>query len=526
MSNLGLHSVYALFNSDAGYQCERGFLPDADESALYEKSGTPLLSLESQSPIKDFDIIAFTASFEKDYINIAAILEAIGIPVFADERDDSHPLIIAGGCGVSLNPEPIAELIDIFLLGEGEASLPVFMEVFAACVSSEDNRQEQFRKILKVPGAYVPSFYNFEYDGDKVVSIKADNGAPEIVLKARLDDLDSAPLPQSIITTPDTSFSNTFLIEAERGCPRGCRFCSAGFIYLPPRWRSLDVLKNAIKKGLERTGKVGLVGAAISEHPGLKEMLRCAEGDNAEITISSLRADVVDAEMLELLKDVGYKTITIAPEAGTERLRQVINKDMSDECLVECARLAGDAGFRRMKLYYMVGLPTETEDDVRAIAELTIRIKDALKHGSVALSINPFIPKPVTPFQWYGYAGVTEVEKKYKVIKKMLVQVKGVSVKTESAKEAYLQAWLARADRRAGRVIVEAARHGLKRAVRDVADARESVERTRAKDEVLPWDVVDHSLKKDYLWKEYQAALKCKVTEPCVMGECFRCGVC
>lgn len=296
---------------------------------------------------------------------------------------------------------------------------------------------------------------------------------------------------------------------------------------MPPRWRSTEVVEGALKEGLERTGKVGLVGAAISEHPGLKDMLRCGAGVGREVTVSSLRADMIDAEMLELLKDAGYKTITIAPEAGTERLRRGINKDMSDECLVECARLVNEAGFRRMKLYYMVGLPSETEEDVRAIGELTMRIKDELKGGSVSLSINPFIPKPVTPFQWYGYDGAASIEKKYALIKKMLSRVKGVSIKTESAKEAYLQAWLARADRRAGRIIDEASRVGLKRAVRAlVPDAKSSVERTRVREEVLPWDVVDHSITKDYLWKEYQRGLIGEMTPPCVVGKCFRCGVC
>ncbi len=514
MSNLGLHSVYALFNNDPRYLCERAFLPEGsggiknwNEAAEYEKTGTRLLTLESQSVVRDFDIIAFTASFEKDYVNIPAILGLAGVPVFSVDRNGSHPLIIAGGCGVSLNPEPIAEMVDLFLLGEGEASVGAFMDAF----EKADNlgaeavaRDEYLKDFFSVPGAYLPAFYDFKYDGDRVVSIEARAGAQVPVRKAIIDDLSLAPMPVSVVTTPDTSFADTVLIEAERGCPRGCRFCSAGFIYLPPRWRSYERIEEAIKVGLGRTGKVGLVGAAISEHPELKKMLGLASSEGDEMTVSSLRADMIDAELLGLLKDAGYKTITIAPEAGTERMRRVISKDITDDCLLECARMVNVAGIRRIKLYFMVGLPGETELDVRAIAELTIRVKDELKNGSVAISINPFIPKPVTPFQWHGYGGVVNIEKKYKIIKSMLGRVKGVSFKTESAKEACLQAWLARADRRAGRVIAEAARVGLKRAIKTMApDALKSAERQRTEDEILPWDVVDHAVSKSYLWKEY-----------------------
>jgi len=519
MSNLGLHSVYALFNDDPRYLCERAFLPEGsggiknwNEAAEYEKSGTKLLTLESQSVVRDFDIIAFTASFEKDYVNIPAILDLAGVPVFSADRDGSHPMVVAGGCGVSLNPEPVAEMVDLFLLGEGEASIVPFMDAFerAENLAAEDiARDEYLKEFFSVPGAYLPVFYDFEYDDDKVVSIEARAGAHVPVRKAIIDDLSLAPMPVSVVTTPDTSFADTVLIEAERGCPRGCRFCSAGFIYLPPRWRSYELIEEAIKVGLKRTGKVGLVGAAISEHPELKKMLSLASSDDDEITVSSLRADMIDAELLELLKDAGYKTITIAPEAGTERMRRVISKDISDACLLECARMINAAGVRRIKLYFMVGLPGETEEDVRAIAELTIKIKDELKNGSVAISINPFIPKPVTPFQWHGYDGAASIEKKYKIIKSILGRVKGVSFKTESAKEARVQAWLARADRRAGRVIVEAARVGLKKAVKNLApDALRSSERQRGEQEVLAWDVVDHLVTKNYLWKEYQKGLK------------------
>ncbi len=519
MSNLGLHSIYALFNNDPRYLCERAFLPEGtgglknwNEAQEYEKTGTKLLTLESQSAVRDFDIIAFTASFEKDYVNIPTILDLAGVPVFSEDRDDSHPMVIAGGCGVSLNPEPVAEMIDLFLLGEGEASIGAFMDAFEKAGNSGFEaaaRDEYLKGFFSVPGAYLPTFYGFKYDGDRVVSIEAKAGAPMPIRKAIIDDLSLAPMPVSVVTTPDTSFADTVLIEAERGCPRGCRFCSAGFIYLPPRWRSYELIEEAIKVGLGRTGKVGLVGAAISEHPELKKMLALVSSEDDEITVSSLRADMIDAELLGLLKDGGYKTITIAPEAGTERMRRVISKDITDDCLLECARMVNAAGIRRIKLYFMVGLPGETEEDVRAIAGLTIKIKDELKNGSVSISINPFIPKPVTPFQWHAYGGVPSIEKKYKIIKSMLGRVKGVSFKTESAKEAALQAWLARADRRAGRVIAEAARVGLKRAIKTMApDALRSSERERGEGEVLPWDVVDHAVSKSYLWKEYQKGLK------------------
>lgn len=524
MANLGFQTVYHLINSLDNAVCERAFLPDKDDIEEFKRTSTELFSYESQTPLREFDIIAFSLPFEDDYVNIGRILGLANIPVFSAERGLS-PLVIAGGVGVSLNPEPLADIIDVFTIGEGEGALPELIERYRAL---KDGPKEALLPGLdELPWTYTPSFYEYSYDGPAIKEVRRKTGAKEKVVGKKDFDLGKFPLPQSFITTPEAEFRDTYLIEVERGCGRGCRFCAAGFLYLPPRWRKTEDVKEALGEGLKRAGKAGLIGTAVSEHPDINDIIGFGVEKEGGVTLSSLRFDMLDADLLALLKKSGYKTITLAPESATERMRAVINKGITDKEIMDAVSLIREAGFLKLKLYYLIGLPTETDEDALAIVELTKRIKAVMARGEISLSINPFMPKPLTPFQWSPFEETATIDRRLKSITKGLLKEKGVSVSTMSSKEALIQAYVSRADRRAGRLIIEASEKGWARVLKQNEEfIISSVRMERPKDAILPWDIIDHGVRKAYLWKEYGKALEARPTPPCDVGECFRCGVC
>ena len=528
MTNLGFQTVCRLLSDMDNCVCERAFLPSKEDALEFSRTGTELFSHETQTPLHEFDIIAFSVSFEDDYFNIPAILSLANIPARSFERRQGrYPVIIAGGAAVSLNPEPLAEICDLFLLGEGEGALSEFIALFERIKKADISRQEAVKEFDSLPFVYVPSLYEFEYDGAKVKAIRPLAGAKEKIRACKNLSLDNFIIPQSFIRTPSAAFGGTPLVEIERGCGRGCRFCVAGFLYLPPRNRNADAVREAVESGIKATGKAGLVGAAVSEYPRIKELLRAGVSRGAEVTLSSLRTDMLDAELLSLLNMTGYKTVTLAPEAGSQRMRGVINKGIDDSGIMEAVSLITEAGFNRIKLYFLIGLPLEEDADAEAVVDLSLRIKAAMKKGSLNLSVNPFIPKPFTPFQWHGFADRADVERRLAIIKKGVARQRGVTMSAMSANEAFTQAYISRADRRASEFIIEASLKGPKRAARTAAALMEgSVHRQREHDEILPWDMIDHGLKKDYLWKEYQKGLDGKQTPACNVGACLRCGVC
>lgn len=526
MTNLGFQMVYHLFNSLEGVVCERAFLPSKEDLDEHARTDTRLFSYESLAPLKDFDVLAFSVPFEEDYVNIPRILGLSGVPVFSAERADG-PLVAGGGVALSLNPEPVADFFDLFLLGEGEGSLAPFIDLYEKARRSGLDKKATLRLFDSLAWAYVPSLYGFEYDDAHIKEIRREAGAKEKVVAAKNFDLSGYEIPENFIRTPESEFRDTSLMELERGCPRGCRFCAAGFLYLPPRWRDIGKVKEAVEKGISATGKVGLVGTAVSEYPEIKDVIRCATGLNGVATLSSLRLDRLDAEFLALLKEGGYRTITLAPEAGTERMREVVNKGITDAEIMESIRLVSEAGFLKLKLYFIVGFPSETDEDAEGIVELTRRIKGVMKRGEITLSVNPFIPKPFTPFQWCAFTDAAVVEKRLAIVKEGLKGKRGVAVKEMGAKEAFIQAYIARADRRASEVLIDAAESGWKKALKKAGPLiTASVYAAREKDEILPWDLIDHGVKKDYLWREYEKGLEGRLTPPCNLGVCFRCGVC
>ncbi|MFQ5735361.1 MAG: radical SAM protein [Thermodesulfobacteriota bacterium] len=526
MTNLGFQSVYHMLNSLDGCVCERAFMPGKEDLGEYGRTSTPLFSYETQTPVKDFDIIAFSVPFEDDYVNVPRILELAGVPILSVDRACA-PLVMAGGVAVSLNPEPVADFFDLFIVGEGEGALAPVIDAFRDARGHGPGGQGILRELDRLEWVYVPSFYVFSYDGVRITRIEALPGVKKRVRAAKLLDLGAYPLPENFILTPASEFKDTSLVEIERGCPRGCRFCAAGFLYLPPRWRDFGAVKDAVGKGVEATGKVGLVGTAVSEYPEIKQTLSLGVEMGGAVTLSSLRLDRLDAGFVELLKKGGYRTVTLAPEAGSERMRWAVNKGMTDGEILDAVRLITAAGFLKIKLYFIVGLPAEVDADAEAIVALSKRIKAEMKKGSLTLSVNPFIPKPCTPFQWHPFEREQVVDRRLSIVEKGLSKIKGVSVKTLSAREAFVQAYISRADRRAGRFIAEAAEKGWRRVIKENLSFFEgSVYSERGRDEPLAWDMIDHGVRKGYLWKEHQRGARGELTPPCDVGRCFRCGVC
>lgn len=533
MANLGFQSVYRLINDKDYALCERAFLPEKEDINEFLRGSTPLFSLETQTPVKEFDIVAFSVSFEEDYINIPTILSLSGVPVFSRERKHVAPLILAGGVAVSINPEPLSDIADLFLIGEGEGALGEFLDLYRKIHEGGGAKRDALFEMDSLPFVYVPSLYEFTYEGVRVKEIRPQRGAKERVIASKSKDLGAYPLPESFITTPLAEFGGASLVEIERGCGRGCRFCAAGFIYLPPRMRTTEAVKAAVRRGVENTGKAGLVGAAVSEHPDIKSIVEAGMeasmegGGRGEITLSSLRLDRLDRTFLELLKKAGYRTVTLAPEAGSPRMRDIVNKGIDEDGILSTVALVKEAGFERIKLYFIIGLPWETDEDAEAVAELSVRIKGIMQKGELTLSVNPFIPKPFTPFQWCSFTDIETIEKRLSIIKKRLLKARGIRMNSMPATDAFVQAFISRSDRRAGALINGASQKGWRRTVRAERDfMEESVFREREKDEVLPWDLIDHRIKKDYLWKEYKRGERELLTPPCDVGRCLRCGVC
>jgi radical SAM superfamily enzyme YgiQ (UPF0313 family) len=535
MGNLGFQAVYHLLNAHPGFVCERAFLPSPGEWEEYRRTRTPILSLESQRPLTDFAAVAFSISFEADYPYVLELLAGAGIPLRAAERGPGDPLVLAGGVATFLNPEPLAPFVDAFFLGEGEAGGIPFFEFLAAGTPAPD-RAGLLRDLARtVPGAYVPCGYTPRYHPDgTLTAFEAAPGFPARVAAPHLAEL--APCPtHSHLLAPLSEWGEMFLVETGRGCSRGCRFCAAGFVYRPPRERDLGELWTQIEPGVRARRKIGLVGAAVSDHPDIRDLCRKILGAGGTLGISSLRADSADADLLQLLAQGGVRSIALAPEAGSDRLRRVLNKGLTREDLAKAAVEVGAAGIPQLRLYFMVGLPTETLEDVAEIPRLVkylehrvIKESSGKRHlGLITLSLSSFVPKPFTPFQWAPLTEVAELKKRLKLVAREFHGVKNVRVHTDLPKWAYVQALLARGDRRVADMLAAAQEHGWNKAWRasplnpDFFTLRE-----RRGDELFPWDFIDHGLKKEYLWEEYQRAREGKETLPCRPDVCTRCGVC
>jgi radical SAM superfamily enzyme YgiQ (UPF0313 family) len=539
MSNLGFQVVYDLLNRRDDVVAERVFLPEEQEMSLHFGAGKGLISLESQSPLLKFDIIAFSLSFENDFPNILKILHMGKIPLLSADRDRSRPLVMAGGITSFLNPEPLAEVIDLFLLGEAEANLDSFIDLFKEIRQQHSDKQRLLETVARdIKYAYVPSLYRIEYSGDGRIKTRtpAKKGIPLRVESARQNLLEY-PVNRSCILTADTEFGDRMLIEMGRGCGRSCRFCAAGYVYRPPRVRSKKEIIGCVDKGVEWCRQFGLLSASVLDTPGIEDISGHITEKGASFSVSSLRADMLTENMLIQLKRTGQKSLAIAPEAGSERLRRVINKHLTNDQITEAVRMIARVGEFSLRLYFLIGLPTETREDVAEIVDLVKSIKHHMvkesrargKIGRIMLSVNCFIPKAFTPFQWFPMEDVESLKEKQKWLKHALSKEGGVRVTLDVPKWAYIQALLSMGDRRVGSILLLA--HGFNgdwsKAFRySEVNPGFFVHRPKGLDEILPWDFIDHGIRKEFLIKEYMLSLKGEESDICHVGECDRCGVC
>ena len=532
MSNLGFQAVYDLLNTIEHVVCERAFLPDNVRT-----SPRHILSIESRIPISEFDILAFSVSFENDYPNILTILEREGVPLLSVDREFPHPLVIAGGVVFFSNPEPIAPFIDCFLIGEAEVILPQFFENGGLEQVKQDRKGCLKTLAQNVPGIYVPQFYQTTHHKDGTLdAFEPVCDVPETVTRRYLKDLNRSTTCSTILTA-NTTFDNTYLIELGRGCPHGCRFCSAGFVYRPPRFRNLSVIKECVQHGESMTDHIGLIGAAVSDFPELNKLCDHAVEKESRISFSSLRADAISPGLLSVFRHSKTKTATIAPDAGSERMRKVINKGITEEDIISAAEKLVAGGIPNLKLYFMLGLPTETMDDVEAIVSLCKKIKHQFlktsrarkRIGEITVSVNSFVPKPFTPFQWVAMEDVSSLKKKIKNIKTGLKRVANVRVHSDIPRWAYIQALLSRGDRKVAQILLLANQNSgnwPKTLKACAVNPDFYVYRERAKDERFPWEFIDNGIKKSFLRQEYERALQGKMSPPCPMASCHICGVC
>lgn len=533
MSNLGLHIIYDLLNRRDDTACERVFLPDVKDLKRYENTRTPVMSMETQSPLYEFPILAFAVSFEMDYFNILKLLKLGKVEPRAAERGERDALLIAGGPCPTFNPEPLSAIFDAFVIGEGEVVMPALMDAVHQARCEGATRGELLRQLADVPGVYVPSLYRHHYESDGALhEIEPLDGAPETICRQWVHDLDAFPA-HTVVVTNNTEF-NFYLIETARGCGRHCRFCMAGYCFRRPRNRSLAVIEKEVQAALLYRKRIGLMGAAISDYPEINALCKNILGEGLSMSVASFRADSVTKELVDSLAESGLKTLTMAPEAGSARMRAVINKGIEEPHLFHSMDLGIAAGIRHFRLYIMVGLPFEEEEDIDAIIDLANRIKDYMEaHGSkgtLTLSVNPFIPKPFTPFQWEPMAERKRVERALKRLAQALRKRKNVIVNIESPKEAYIQGVLARGDRRVGEALLDAAAMGgskaFKRAMKERGLVMEDyLYRKRSEQELFPWERIDVGVRRAYLFDELQKAKALKPTPACFAG-CHRCGVC
>lgn len=551
MSHLGSHILYKVLNDHPQIACERVYAPWIDMEALMRQEGLPLFALESQAPVAGFHVLGFSLLYELCYTNVLNMLDLAGIPLRSSQRCEDHPLVIAGG-PCCFNPEPLAPFIDAFVIGEGEE---VALELCEAVMSFRGKpRHQLLERLAGIEGVYVPSLYAEQYgDGSYLGLEPLWEGAPRKIRKRVLATLEGAPYPLKPIVPFVNIVHDRAALEVFRGCTRGCRFCQAGIIYRPVRERQPESVLAMARELIAATGydELSLISLSTADYSAIQETMKqlASELSNAGVGLSlpSLRVDTFSVELAKQVEKVRKSTFTFAPEAGTDRLRRVINKRISHEQILEACAAAFEAGWHSLKLYFMIGLPTETDGDIEGIANLVRDVKKVYRSVGVSrrslalhVSVSNFVPKPHTPFQWEAQDTPEELTRKQSLLSRLLRPL-GVKLSTHDVHASLLEAVLSRGDRRLAAVIEQAWRNGARfdawsdqfhfdiwdQAFRDTGvDPRYYANRQRTRDEVLPWQHIDPGVSQEFLWSERLKALAGEETPDCRFDGCSGCGVC
>ena len=551
MSNLGMRILYAVMNRMESVWCERVFAPWGDMEDAMRANGLPLYALESGDPVSEFDLIAFTIGYEMSYTNVLNMLRLSGVPLHAADRTGLEHMVFAGGACV-YNPEPLADFIDFFSVGEGEGSTPEILELYRCAKREGWSRSEFLRAVAQIEGVYVPSLYRHEWNADgTLASVTPLDGAPARVTKRIVQDLDTALYPTDGIVPNTEIVHDRSNLEVMRGCIRGCRFCQAGYTYRPVRPRSPETLRRQAIESLENSGchEITLSSLSTSDYRGLPEladaMLDYCAPRKINLSLPSLRADNFSRDLMLRLQQVRKSGLTFAPEAGTQRLRDAINKNVTEQEILDTCAIAFEGGCNNVKLYFMLGLPTETDEDVLGIAELanqvlhTWRMYATNKARGVRITVSTscFVPKPHSPFQWEAQVTMDEYKRKVNLLREN-IRAKNVTYNWHDPDTSFVEAVLSRGDRRIADVIEEVWRRGGKleawgdyfsfdrwMAAMDACgvDPMFYACRERGKDEFLPWDIVDMGVRRAHLWHEREQAYKAELSPDC-RKQCTGCG--
>ena len=551
MSHLGMKILYGLVNDREDAACERVFAPWTDMEEQMRLHNVPLFTLESMDPVKEFDMVGFTLQYEMSYTNMLNMLSLADIPIYSKDRQDLTPIIVAGGPCVC-NSEPVADFVDLCMLGEGEEVTNDVIDLLKKHKKLGSDKQAFLREAAKIEGVYVPSLYDVEYNDDGTVkSVKSKDGAPDTVKKRIISDLDTAYFPKSFVVPSIDVIHDRTTTEIFRGCIRGCRFCQAGFLYRPIRDKSPDTINEQCRSVSDSSGydEISLCSLSASDYSRMQELIEklisWTDDEKINIALPSLRADNFPKELMEKLSGIRRSSLTFAPEAGTQRLRDVINKNVTEEEVLHTARQSFEGGWNAVKLYFMIGLPTETEDDVKGIAHLAQKVVDEFyknpdkpkgKGVTVSVSTATFVPKPFTPFQWEPQDQLSVIEEKQQLLKDE-IRTKKISLSCHNSETSRLEAVFARGDRRLGKVIETAWKKGCRfdgwddmfrfdlwqEAFDECGISMDFyANRKRSYDEILPWDHMDYGVSKSFLIRESEKASKNEASPNC-REKCLGC---